>query len=135
MEAFRRFAMFTVARDAGFVVLAAVTLMIGFSYTPAYALMAGASIALFFSVGLLLRAGRLDERRIVRTEAWKILRPEERPTGDAGRRRACADLEQVLFRYAYVAAGIAITLYAFSMLASLDTGMQPAHTLVSATVG
>lgn len=49
------------------------------------ALLVGANIALLFSVGLIVWTSQLDEERIVRTEAWRTLVPEERPAGKSGR--------------------------------------------------
>ena len=100
MGAFRRFAVFTVARDAAVVALAAATLMLAFSFAPALALSIGAHAALFFAIGLLLRAACLSEHRMERTEAWRILKPQERPLGDAGRRSARDDLQEVTLRFA-----------------------------------
>ena len=100
MGAFRRFAFAITARDTTFVAVAAATLMLAFSFAPALALTIGANIALLFAIGLLLRAACLSERRIDRTEAWRSLRPQERPVGDAGRRSARDDLQEVLLRFA-----------------------------------
>jgi hypothetical protein len=131
MEAFHRFACATIARDATFVALAAVTLMVGFSYAPALALGIGANIALVFAIALLLRAACLRDDRIHRTEAWRILAPQERPLGDAGRRSARDDLQEVLLRFAQAAAGVAILLYSTSLYVSLNAQSRSLHAVVS----
>ena len=118
MEAFHRFANATIARDASFVAVGAATLMVGFSFAPALALGIGANIALVFAIALLLRAACLSEDRIDRTEAWRTLRPQDRPVGDAGRRSARDDLQEVLLRFAKAAAGAAIILYGASFSVS-----------------
>ena len=83
----------------GFVALAAATLMLAFSFAPALSLSIGANIALVFAIGMMLRAACLSEDGIERTEAWRILQPQERPAGDAGRRLARDELQDVLLRF------------------------------------
>jgi hypothetical protein len=83
-----RFAVFIVARDASYVALGAATMMVGFSFAPAPALSIGAHIALLLAVDLLLRVACLTAEGIVTTEAWRILKPEERPLDEDGRRLA-----------------------------------------------
>ena len=61
MGAFRRFAFAAAARDAGFVALAAATLMLAFSFAPALSLSIGANIALVFAVCMMLRAACLRD--------------------------------------------------------------------------
>jgi len=123
MDAFQRFAYFTTARDASFVALAAAMLMLAFSFEPALAFTIGATIAIVFALGLLLRVACLSDEHIVRTEAWRILTPQERPVGEDGRRLARDDLQQTLLRFAKAAAGIAIVLYASSLILSLSKGV------------
>ena len=131
MDAFHRFACFTVARDASFVALAAATLMLGFSFAPALALAIGANIALVYAIGILLRVACLTDERIVSTEVWRILRPDERPAGNAGRRLARDDLQEVLLRFAQAAAGVAIALYGSSLLLSLHSDSRSVHAVVN----
>jgi hypothetical protein len=127
---FRRLAVFTLARDASFVALAAATLMVAFSFAPALAFAIGASIALIFSLALLARAARLTEQRISRTEVWRGLQPDERP----GRRSACDDLQDLLLRFAKSAAGLAIALYFSSLLSSFAQQIGSGHTVLTASV-
>jgi hypothetical protein len=119
MDPFRQLALFTVARDAAFVALAAATLMLAFSFYPALAFCIGASVALLFSLGLLLRVERLTEERIVRTEPWYALEPPERPYGAAGRRWARNSLEELLLRFAKASSGVACVLFGTSLLTSM----------------
>ena len=135
MGAFHRFAFATIARDATFVALAAATLMVAFSFAPALALSIGANIALVFSLGMVLRAACLREDRIERTEVWRILRPQERPIGDAGRRSACDDLQDLLLRFAQAAAGVAIVLYTTSLFISLNAQSRSLHAVVTSSYG
>lgn len=81
MNPFARFAFFTMARDASFVALAAGTLMVGYSFEPPLAFTIGATVALIFSIGLLVRSYFLTEERLLRSEVWRALRPDERPAG------------------------------------------------------
>ena len=86
MDTFARFAFFTIARDASCGALAAGILMFAYSFDPPLALVIGASIAMFFTAVMLVRAFFLTEHRVVSTEPWLVMQPEERPVGDAGRR-------------------------------------------------
>ena len=122
MIPFRRVAFFTVARDASFVALAAATLMVAFSFAPPLAFKIGATVALIFSVGLLIRRYFLTEERFLRSEAWRALRPEERPAGQHGRELARAQLEGVLLRFAKAASGIAGILYGSALVLSASGG-------------
>jgi hypothetical protein len=119
MEPFSRFAFFTVARDASFVALAAATLMLAFSFHPPLAFCIGAGVTQLFSLGLLLRVGRLTEERLVKSEPWRGLEPPERPFGQAGRRWARNTFEELLLRFAKSASGVASILYGSALVASL----------------
>ncbi|KAB2883167.1 MAG: hypothetical protein F9K38_06440 [Pseudorhodoplanes sp.] len=88
MDRFARYARSTISRDAGFVALAAVTLMVGFSFDPPLALQIGAQIALMFCLFLLCRICVLTTERLVRSEIWRGLEPGERPCGDHALARA-----------------------------------------------
>jgi hypothetical protein len=135
MDAFRRFAVFTIARDAVFVALAAVTMMVAFSFELALAFAIGATIELLFALGLLLRFARLSDERIVRTEAWLILMPPERPVGESGRRSARHDLEDVLLTFAKAAAGVAVMLYSSSLIYFLVNEPKSLHAILSVPLG
>jgi hypothetical protein len=131
MGAFRRFAFAITARDTSFVAVAAATLMLAFSFAPALALTIGANFALLFAIGLLLRAACLSDARIERTEAWRSLEPQDRPIGDAGRRSARDDLQEVLLRFAKASAGVAIILYGASFFVSFSAESRSLHALVN----
>jgi hypothetical protein len=122
MIPFRRFAFFTVARDAGFVTLAAATLMLAFSFEPPLAFKIGATVALVFSIGLLLRSYLLTEERFLNSEAWRALRPNERPIGHHEQHLARAQLEELLLRFAKAASGVAGFLYVSALLLSASAG-------------
>ena len=137
MNPFTRFALFTVARDAGFVTLAAVLLMLAFSFDPALAFKVGATIALIFSVGLLARVYFLTEERLERSEVWRALPEEERPPGDDGRRWAKGHLELLLLHFAKGASGFAGLLYCSALVMALAGGLaqadpSPSHQFVNA---
>lgn len=131
MAAFRRFAFAAAARDAAFVAVAAVTLMLAFSFAPALSLSIGANIALLFAVFLILRAACLRDESIERTEAWLFLQPQERPADDIGRRLACDEFQDVLLRFAKAAAGAAIILYGASLAVSLNAESRSLHAVVT----
>ena len=127
MAAFRRFAFAAAARDAAFVALAAGTLMLAFSSAPALSFSIGANAALAFALAMLLRAACLKDEGIDRTEAWLTLQPQERPSGEAGRRGARDELQDVLLRFAKSAAGVAIILYGASLFVSLHAQSRSLH--------
>jgi hypothetical protein len=135
MGAFRRFAFATVGRDAAFVALAAGTFMLAFSFAPALSLSIGANVALIFALGMVLRAACLSDEAVERTEAWRILEPQERPAGDLGRRLARDDLQYVLLRFAKAASGVAIVLYAASLILSLSERSRSLHAVLSQSHG
>lgn len=127
MNPFTRFAFFTVARDAGFVALAAMLLMLAFSFEPALALEVGATIALVFSMGLLARVYFLTEERLERSEVWRALPAEERPPGDDGRRWAKSYLEMLLLHFAKDASAFASLLYCSALVMGLAAGLAQAN--------
>ena len=133
MEPFRHLAVFTLTRDASFVGLAAVTSMLAFSFVPALAFCIGATFALIFSIVLVFRAGRLTEERIVRTEPWRVLEPNDRPGGPFGRGWARDTLEELLLRWAKSAAGTAVALYSSSLIVSFASEW-PAHAILTASI-
>ncbi len=121
MSPFTRLAIFAVAREAGFIALAAFTLMLAFSVAPPRALAVAASAALTFALALMLRACCLTEERLVRSEAWRALDPEQRPKGDQGRRWARSELESLLLHFAKGASGVAGILYSSALVMSAAT--------------
>jgi len=77
---------------------------------PATALLLAANLALLFSLVLVIRTTRLDERRVVRSQFWRIVPARQRPPGEAGLRLARAALEETWLRFAQGAAAAAIIL-------------------------
>ena len=71
----------------------------------------GAFIALMFSIGLVIRACLLTEKRLTHCEAWRALPDEERPAGDGAQSWARAELQEVLLRFAKSAAGVSGILF------------------------
>jgi hypothetical protein len=118
MDTFARFAFFTIARDAGVSALAAGILMIAYSFNPPLALVIGASVAMFFAGVMLVRALFLTEDRIVSTEPWQVMEPDQRPIGDDGRAGACERFETMLLGAAKNAAGIASMMFGLGLLIS-----------------
>jgi hypothetical protein len=115
MDRLAQFAFSLTLRDSCFVALAALTLMIGFSFDPPLALVIGAHVALIFSLFLLYRVTVLTDERMKRTELWRVLEPDERPRGDFALVLAHDRLEEVLLRFSKTAAGVACTLFSLSI--------------------
>ncbi len=123
---FSRFALFTAARDAAFVTLAAMVLMLAFSFQPALAFEIGATVALIFSIGLLARVYFLTEERLERSEVWRALPEDQRPPGDEGRRWAREYLELLLLHFAKGASGFAGILYVSALVFAMAGGLAQA---------
>ncbi len=119
MTHFTRYAYLTMARDTCFVALAACLVMFAFSFQPSAAFEGGATVTLFFSIILLVRAGLLTEERFLRSEPWLSLHVEERPADERDRALARAKLEELLLRFAKNAAGVASLLYGSALLLSV----------------
>lgn len=123
----RHFAFYTLARDSCLVALAAATMMVASSFEPALAFKIGATVWLIFALVLVARSYFLTDERFRHSEAWRALRPEERPPGEEGRRFARTQFEELMLRFAKTSAGIAGVLYctALMMSASLTAEAGP----------
>lgn len=117
-----RYAYFTLVRDAGFFALAAIVLMIGFSFQPPLAFEIGATMALIFSLLLLGRCLLLTPERFRRSEVWRGLDPDERPAGEHGIRIARDYMEELLLRFAKSSSAIAGLFYGSALILSLTVG-------------
>ena len=89
------------------------------SFELAAAFLIGANVALLFSLGLIVWSERLTEQRIVWTEAWRMLKPSQRPAGRAGRRWALSCLSDVALRFAQVVSVLAIALSASALMLAI----------------
>ena len=118
MEAFARLAWLKVALDAFFAALAAAILMFAYRSDPPLALVLGASVVMFFTVVMLVRAVFLTEEKVVSTEPWAVMPPEERPGGDAAVTYARLQFENLMFGAARTASGIASAMFGLGLLLS-----------------
>ena len=119
MFLFARFAYFTVVRDAGVVALAAALLMLAFSFEPPMAFEAGATVALVFSLLLLVRVLLPD-----RSALYRAARPGSpcRTKSARSARMACYGRRrnwELLLRFAKTAAGIAGILYGSALVLAI----------------
>ncbi len=80
------------------------------------ALLAGANMALLFSLGMVAWSQTLSDERIVLTKAWRVLSPGERPAGLGGRRCACSLLRDEALLFAKAASAVAAALSAFAFV-------------------
>lgn len=119
-----RYAHFTLARDASLFGVAAVMLMIGFSFEPALALDIGATVALVFALVQLVRYMRLTEDRFRHGEVWQSLRPNERPAGAYGVRVAHGAMQNQMLRFAKKASGAAIVMYGSGFVLAQLVGIR-----------
>lgn len=79
------------------------------------ALLIGAHIALLFALAVVAWSEWMTEERIARSAVWRMLRPEQRPAGAAGRRLARRSLHDIGFRFAQGASGVAAALSASAL--------------------
>lgn len=129
-----RYTFFTLARDASFFLLGAVTLMVGFSFAPPLAFKIGASIALIFALLMLLRSTLLTEERFRRSEVWRALEPDERPSGEHGLRAARDYMDEMMLRFAKSSSAIAGVLYGSALVLSLTATDPEIDGFVTASV-
>lgn len=116
MDAFARFAFVTVARDAFSAGLAGMILMVIYRSDPPLALVLGASVAMFFAAVMACRALFLTEQKVVTTDPWLVMQPEERPIGEAGLTYARERLQSMMLAAAKNAAGAASVLFAAALI-------------------
>jgi len=116
MDTFRDTAFYLMVWQTFLAILAAVLFIVLNDIEPATALLIAANLALVFALVLVIRANRLDERRIVRTEFWCAVPAGSRPPGDAGRRMARLALEETWLRFAKGASAVAIALCALAYM-------------------
>lgn len=119
MGPFRENAFYLLAWRAFLVALIALALIVTRSFKLAAAFLIGANVALLFSLGLIVWSERLTEQRIVWTEAWRMLKPSQRPAGRAGRRWALSCLSDVALRFAQVVSVLAIALSASALMLAI----------------
>ena len=84
MDAFDENAFFLLVWRAILVALVGAVLLLTHPIELSVALLAAGNIALVFSVVLIACAASLTEDRIVRSEAWRLLPPAERPVRRRG---------------------------------------------------
>jgi hypothetical protein len=119
MIRFRENAFYLLAWRAFLAALIGLVLMATRCAEAAVAFLIGANVALLFSSGLIVWSEQLTDERVVWTEAWRMLRPSQRPAGRAGRRWAHGCLSDMALRFAEGASGLAIALSASALIASV----------------
>jgi hypothetical protein len=82
MVPFRENTFYLFAWRAFLTALIGLVLMATRSVEVAAALLIGANVALLFSFGLIVWSEQLTEERIVWTEAWRMLKPSQRPVAE-----------------------------------------------------
>ena len=79
VHAFSEKAFYLLLWRAILVALIGAVLMVTRSFELTAAFLIGANVALLFSVSLIAWKSHLDEKQIVRTEAWRALAPRSGP--------------------------------------------------------
>ena len=108
----------------------------------ASALLAAATLALLFALVLTARVERITPKGMKRSEFWRTLPPQMRPTSEAALTLACRVLSETWLRFAKGASAVAIAL---ALLAYVSNGTQvaswahavkkPAPTRIAADIG
>ena len=114
MEPFEEKAFYLLVWRAFLAALIALVLIVTRGYQVPGAFVIAANVALIFSLGLIVWARRLTDERIVSTEAWRILKPGQRPAGIG--RWACLYLNEVALRFARGSAAVAAGLCASALI-------------------
>jgi hypothetical protein len=81
-------------------------------------LLIGGSVALAYSLAMLLYADWLNDDRVVMIEPWRATEPCERPAGMGGRRWARNCMNELVLRFAKAASAVAIALLASALAAA-----------------
>ena len=116
MEPFQEKAFYLLVWRAFLAGLITLVLIVTRGYQVPGAFVIAANVALIFSLGLIVWARRLTDERIVWTEAWRTLKPGQRPAGIGGRRSACLYLNEVALRFARASAAVAVGLCASALI-------------------
>jgi hypothetical protein len=104
MEHIRKLAWISVARGCSFGGLAILTMMIGFSATPALALDFGGVGFLLMAVILMIKAARSEQFPYRRTEIWLMLEPQDRPPPEVAPGIISRTRRDVILRFAHMSA-------------------------------
>jgi hypothetical protein len=115
---FRECALFLIGCDAALASLAAMALMLAFSFNPHLALNIGAGVALLFCLRLIHHWSRVQEKGISHTLVWRIIDPRELPQGAGAIRNAQSHVEDLLLRFAKGSSGVCIALCVLAVLVS-----------------
>lgn len=119
MEKMQQVAMLSIGRAVFFGGFAVSLVMLGFSYDFALAFRAGAVLSMGMALILLFFAQIAHGARPERTEAWLLLKPNDRPENDHARRVFRQILQDTYLHFAGRAFLFAISFLAVSMLLRL----------------
>jgi hypothetical protein len=115
MDPFRDKVFYLLLWRAVLATLIAAVLMVTNHLALGVALFAAAHLALLFSLGIVAWTEWLNEERVGRLEAWRMLSARQRPAGQIGRRYACVCFKETGLRFAKASSGVAVTLAATSL--------------------
>lgn len=118
MQRFTETAFYLLVWRAFLVALIVVVLMVSRRFEFAATCLIGANVALLFSLALVAWTSRLDDNCVMRTEAWRLSPPSQRPAGRAGRCWARGILGELALQFAKGSAMVAIALSAAALLIS-----------------
>jgi hypothetical protein len=119
MEHMRRIAFGTVLRACGFGSLAIFCIMIGLSFQPRTAFLAGGMLTMLMTAILMLKAYEARTKNHRKTEMWLYLPEEQRPPEGYAQRACAAVLQETYLTFARWSAALAVVLGALALLFSL----------------
>lgn len=120
MDSFRDNVFYLLLWRAILALLVALVLMVTRCGALGDALLVGAHVALLFSLGMLAWTSGLNDNRVVRSHAWRMLAKGERPAGSAGRRWACNAAKEITLRFARIGSAVAVGLAGLSLLVASE---------------
>jgi hypothetical protein len=116
MEPFRGNVFYLLLWRAILALLIALVVMATQCGVLAKALLAGAHVALLFSLAVMVWTNRLDSDHVVSFRPWRMLAQGERPAGAAGRRWASNVARETALPFAKAGSAVAVGLAVSSLL-------------------
>jgi hypothetical protein len=116
MELMRRIAYEVVLRACGFGSLAIFCVMIGMSFEPRLAFMAGGFLTTLMSAVLMLKAYEARTKPYRKTELWLYMPDEQKPPPNYAQWASATVLNETYLTFAYWTAAIAIAMWLIALL-------------------
>jgi hypothetical protein len=119
MEEMRKVAYETVLRACGFASLAIFCAMVGMSFNPRVAFMAGGTLTTLMTLVLLWKAQLALTQPYNRTEMWLYLTKEQRPPAAYAQWASATVMRETYLMFAMWTSAIAIAMWVIALVFSL----------------